>query len=89
VAAGNNRAEIGYWMSAGARGRGIASRAVEAVAVWTFATQPVERLELLHSVNNPASCGVARKCGFVFDSVLAAEPPEFPVPGHRHVRASS
>jgi RimJ/RimL family protein N-acetyltransferase len=86
MASGKGSAEVGYWTSAGARGRGIASRAVEAMSVWTFAAQPIERLELLHSVDNLASCRVARACEFLFHSVLAADPPTFPVPGHLHVR---
>ena len=44
--------EVGYWITAPARGRGIAARAVDAVCEWAFGLprqRPLERLELLHS----------------------------------------
>jgi len=42
--------EVGYWIIAPARGRGIAARAVDAVCDWAFRLprrRPLERLELL------------------------------------------
>ncbi|MCX4825451.1 GNAT family N-acetyltransferase [Streptomyces sp. NBC_01142] len=82
-------AEVGYWTAAGARGRGMAARAVQAVTAWAFDTfagsGPLD-LELLHQADNPASCRVAEKCGFVFEPTLPAHPPLFPLDGHRHVR---
>ncbi|MET9465992.1 GNAT family N-acetyltransferase [Streptomyces sp. NPDC006544] len=85
-------AEAGYWTAAPARGRGVATRALEAVAAWAFAAFPAEapgrldRLELLHQVDNLASCRVADKAGFRFDRILPAFPPSFPMDGHLHVR---
>jgi RimJ/RimL family protein N-acetyltransferase len=70
--------EVGYWITAPARGRGIAARAVDAVCEWAFRLprrRPLERLELLHSVGNHASCRVAEKAGFPFSAVL---PPLLP-----------
>lgn len=59
-----------YWLHADHRGQGLASRAAAAVAAQ--ALTPVagggwglERLELGHRVNNPASQAVARAAGFV------------------------
>jgi RimJ/RimL family protein N-acetyltransferase len=86
MANGNRAAEVGYWTSAAARGRGIAPRALDAVSVWALQSQPLDRLELIHASDNPASCRVAHKCGFVHHCDLPAEPPDFPVPGHLHVR---
>ncbi|WP_423446181.1 GNAT family protein [Kocuria sp. KSNUG] len=54
-----------YWMTAGARGRGWASRAAATVADWALSAGGFERLELGHRVNNPASGAVARTAGFV------------------------
>jgi RimJ/RimL family protein N-acetyltransferase len=80
-------AEIGYWIAAEARGRGTAPAVVSAVAEW--ALQQVPRLQLLHSVDNHASCRVAEKSGFAFASLLPAHPPRFPDEGHLHVRGST
>lgn len=58
-----------YWLHADHRGRGVASRATATVAGWALAAAPegggLERLELGHRVNNPASGGVALAAGFV------------------------
>src|ERR1043165_6247485 len=40
-------AEVGYWTTAAARGRGIAPRALVALSDWAFATYPLRRLERL------------------------------------------
>ena len=82
-------AEVGYWIAAKARGRGIASRALEVATNWAFSARcelPLTRLELLHSVDNHASCRVAGNCGYLLHSILPPEPPMFPAEGHRHVR---
>jgi RimJ/RimL family protein N-acetyltransferase len=81
--------EVGYWVTAPARGRGIAPRAVDAVCEWASGLprdRPLERLELLHSVGNHASCRVAEKAGFHFSAVLPPLLPDFPDDGHLHVR---
>ncbi|MEU2614039.1 GNAT family N-acetyltransferase [Micromonospora sp. NPDC007271] len=88
VTPGRPYAEVGYWTAAPARGRGVAPRAVDAVSKWAFArfaAAGLTGLELLHQVDNPASCRVAEKSGYVFREVLPARPP-FPRDGHRHVR---
>jgi RimJ/RimL family protein N-acetyltransferase len=80
---------VGYWTAAEARGRGIASRCVQAATEWLFSGQdimPAEEIELLHTVGNEGSCRVAEKCGYVLESVLAPRPPKFPSEGHRHMR---
>jgi RimJ/RimL family protein N-acetyltransferase len=81
-------AEVGYWTAAGARGRGVAPRALEALTSWAFGAFAVDglaRLDLLHQVDNLASCRVAEKAGYEFHQVLPAQPP-FPRDGHLHVR---
>jgi len=82
-------AEVGYWVASQARGRSIAPRAVEAAIGWAteyWATDPVKRYELIHSVGNDASCRVALKLGFELEEELPAHPLKFPDPGHLHVR---
>lgn len=54
-----------YWMHTDARGRGWMSRAAATVAEWALTSRGLERLELGHRVNNPASGVVARAAGFV------------------------
>ncbi len=81
VTSGKPAAEVGYWTAAQARGRGVASRALEALTRWAFDTfegDGLERLELLHQVDNLASCRVAQKSRYDFDTVLPAAPPSFP-----------
>ncbi|MBB5830222.1 GNAT family N-acetyltransferase [Brachybacterium aquaticum] len=56
---------FGYWMTESARGRGWMRRAAATVADWALTTRGLERLELGHRVNNPASGRVARAAGFV------------------------
>jgi RimJ/RimL family protein N-acetyltransferase len=92
VIPGKSAVEVGYWTAAHARGRGVAPRALNAVSDWafdTFAADGLERLELLHQVDNLASCRVAEKSGYDFDSVLPAAPPAFPREAHLHIRRTS
>nr|WP_269155812.1 GNAT family protein [Kocuria indica] len=53
------------WMTDRARGRGVMSRAAATVAEWALTERGLERLELGHRVNNPASGVLARRVGFV------------------------
>lgn len=54
-----------YWMADSERGRGWASRAAATVADWALDELGLERLELGHRVNNPASGAVAQTAGFI------------------------
>ncbi|MFH9133287.1 GNAT family N-acetyltransferase [Streptomyces sp. NPDC017524] len=86
---GDDRAEVGYWTTAAARGRGVASRALTALTDWAFtefAEQGLARLELIHQVDNEASCRVAEKCGYPLARVIPALPPDYPLDGHVHAR---
>jgi RimJ/RimL family protein N-acetyltransferase len=86
--AGRESAEVGYWTAAHARGRGVAPRALEALTGWAFdvfAAEGLKRLDLLHQVDNLASCRVAEKARYGFHQVLSARPP-FPEDGHLHIR---
>ncbi|MCX5213812.1 GNAT family N-acetyltransferase [Kitasatospora sp. NBC_00240] len=80
--------EVGYWTAAHARGRGVAPRALQVLTDWvfeSFAAGGVEYLELMHQVDNTASCRVAEKAGYGFERILPAVPP-FPRDGHLHLR---
>jgi RimJ/RimL family protein N-acetyltransferase len=67
---GESRAEVGYWLAAGARGRGVATRAVRLVSVWTFDNLPIERLEIHAEPANELSRRVAERAGYTFEGVL-------------------
>jgi RimJ/RimL family protein N-acetyltransferase len=58
-------ADVGYWLAAPARGRGLATRAVELIAGWAFGGLGLERLELRANEENDASRAVAARAGFV------------------------
>jgi RimJ/RimL family protein N-acetyltransferase len=80
-------AEVGYWTAARARGRRVAPRALEALTGWAFtAFDGLTTLELTHQESNHASCRVAQRCGYALGHVLPPWPPQYPDPGHVHVR---
>ena len=55
---------IGYWIAPGARGRGVATRALVLLSRWALAEGGVRRLELTTHPENGASQRVAEKAGF-------------------------
>lgn len=57
-------AELGYWLTPGAWGRGYATEAARA-AIEVARTMGVPRLRAGHYLDNPASGRVLRKLGFV------------------------
>jgi RimJ/RimL family protein N-acetyltransferase len=61
---------VSYWVLPEARGRRVASRALEAATRWAFRDLGLHRLELVHVVGNDASCGVARRCAYAFEGLL-------------------
>jgi RimJ/RimL family protein N-acetyltransferase len=56
--------EIGYWVAAGARGRGFATRAVRLLSDWARAELGLTRLEILPHKDNEPSKRVAEKAGY-------------------------
>jgi RimJ/RimL family protein N-acetyltransferase len=62
-------AELGYVVTPAARGRGVATEALRLLTEWAVA-EGMLRLELLISVDNPASQKVAARCGYVREGVL-------------------
>jgi RimJ/RimL family protein N-acetyltransferase len=63
-------AQLSYWVLPATRGAGVAGRAVRALTRWAFHTVGFNRLTLLHSTGNPASCRVAAKTGFRLEGEL-------------------
>jgi RimJ/RimL family protein N-acetyltransferase len=63
-------AEVGYWVAAEARGRGICTRAVRLVSRWLIEDEAIERVQLRAEERNPASRKVAEKAGFTEEGVF-------------------
>src|SRR5215469_1970932 len=82
-------AEIGYWTTVTARGRGIAPAAVRAATDWVFdefAGTRLRQIMLVHDVDNLASCRVAQKAGYPFWELSPANPPHWFTDGNIHMR---
>jgi ribosomal-protein-serine acetyltransferase len=69
VDAANRSAQIGYWLDAGAQGRGLMSRSVTALASYGFARLDLHRQAIACAEGNLASAAVAARCGFRFEGV--------------------
>lgn len=78
------RAKVGYWVVPEARGRGVASRALELCTRWAFDELGLHRLALGHAVGHTASCRVAERCGYPAEGVLRGELPVNGAPGRFH-----
>ena len=68
----DGRADIGYIVAPGARGRGVATRAVKLLADYGFGELDLGRIEIVTHPENVASQRVAEKAGFVRESLLRA-----------------
>lgn len=66
----HRRGEVGYWLAAGARGQGHATRSVRLICKWGFAQLGLERIDLLAATGNRASQTVAERAGFAREAVL-------------------
>ncbi|MGQ0432271.1 MAG: GNAT family N-acetyltransferase [Microthrixaceae bacterium] len=65
-------AQFGYWLAPGARGRGLATRAVTLVTGWLFELGAA-RVFLTIQSENEASAAVARRAGFTHEGTLRAD----------------
>jgi RimJ/RimL family protein N-acetyltransferase len=63
----NAGGEVGYWTAPQARGQGVATAAVRAAAGYAFEVLGLQRVELFHARDNPASCRVATRAGFALE----------------------
>jgi RimJ/RimL family protein N-acetyltransferase len=75
--------EIGYWVAAGARGRGVATRAVRLLTAWGHAELGLDRLEVhVHKDNElshrvPLAAGYERLPGLFPSERLGMSEPVF------------
>lgn len=65
----NGAGELSYWILPHGRGANVAPKALCELSSWVFGSAGFHRLELAHSVNNPASCRVAQKSGYPAEGV--------------------
>jgi RimJ/RimL family protein N-acetyltransferase len=66
----DRRAEVGYWVAASWRGRGLASLAVRLLSDWALSQAGLERLDLYANPANEASQRVAEKAGYTREGLL-------------------
>ncbi len=74
--------EIGYWVAAGARGRGVTVRAIVLVRDWAVRELGLTTLDILPHADNAPSQAVAERAGFAWTGELATI-RRMP-PGRRH-----
>ena len=65
--------EIGYWVHSGHAGKGYATASVVALTEAGLNVPGIDRVEIHHDVDNPASGRVAAKAGFHEVGVVAAQ----------------
>ena len=66
----HRRGDIGYLVFPGARGRGLAPRAVRLLARWAFERAGLVRVGILTAVGNEPSQRVAENAGFTREGLL-------------------
>jgi RimJ/RimL family protein N-acetyltransferase len=66
----NRRAETGFWLAPGARGRGVMTRALRLVLDWSFEELGLERMELTALPENAAVPQIATKFGYAFEGTM-------------------
>jgi ribosomal-protein-alanine N-acetyltransferase len=69
------RCAFGYWVTAQARGRGVATRALRLLSRFAFHDLEVQRVELWIDPENAASLRVAERVGFSREGLLRSFMP--------------
>lgn len=63
----NNKAEIGYWLSLDAVGKGIMTRSCKALIQYSFSDLKLNKIWIRCAVNNPRSYNIPKQLGFTFE----------------------
>lgn len=71
----HHKADIGYWLTTPARGKGVMHKSVKAIADIAFHDYHLNKLIINAAVTNDASNHVAEKAGFHLDGILRQEDP--------------
>lgn len=75
---GRNVVELGYWLGAEHRGRGLATEAARAALEAAFAWTDADSVTARCRVTNPASRGVLERCGFQWEGASLVRSPGAP-----------
>lgn len=67
--------ELGYWISAGAEGRGLVTKGCRAIAAYAFEDLGLRRLEIKCAATNTRSAAVAERLGFALEGRLRQAEP--------------
>ena len=59
--------ELGYLVAPAHRGRGVGTELLRMLTRWWFEDLGMLRAELIIDASNPASLGIARRCGYVHE----------------------
>jgi RimJ/RimL family protein N-acetyltransferase len=70
VAWRHRRAEVGYWLVPGARGRGTGRTAVALLVEWAFTQLGLERIEITTTPDNRPARALAESLGFRQEGLL-------------------
>ena len=65
----NRRTEIGYWISAAGRGKGLVTQACHTLIKYAFEELDVNRIQLKTAVSNLKSIAVAKRLGFTREGI--------------------
>ena len=66
----DRKVEVGYWVAASARRRGVGARATGLLSRWAITELGMERVELLANPLNEASQRLAERAGFTREGTL-------------------
>ena len=66
----HRRAEIGYWLTPAARGRGVGTKAVGLLVDWAFDALELERIEITTTPDNGPARALATTLGFQEEGVM-------------------
>ncbi len=69
----DRKAAIGYFLGSEFTGKGIVTKALQAVLGWCFGPLELNRVELRCATGNAPSIGVAERLGFVREGMLRQE----------------
>jgi RimJ/RimL family protein N-acetyltransferase len=66
----NRRAEVGFWIEANARGRGVGSAALRLMLDWAFDDLGLERIEMTALPENEIVPRIVARFGFTYEGYL-------------------
>jgi len=66
----HKRAEVGYWLVPGARGKGVGTAAVSLLVDWAFTILDLDRVEITTTPDNEAARALGRSLGFSEEGVM-------------------